>query len=303
MTVNQKKIWQEVVFFSDGLKIAAYLYTPQDWKPDAPARPAIVVLHGYSGLKDVYGLDVPERLWREGYFVLAIDHRGFGASEGGRGRPNPLEQSQDVYDAITYLETVPGVDPDRIGIYGTSWGGGTAIWTAAFDPRIKVVVSAVMVSDGERWMRSTRRLYEWAEFAERFRAAARRRVTSGAVERIDLADLMITDPHTKSVFARHHVKDHRYTSQFELESVEWCLRWKPQWVAHRIAPRPVLVIYAENDLLVPTDQQVDCFNLLGEPKKLVKLPKAQHYEAYKFVNPEMAEIGLAEAARWYRTYL
>lgn len=301
--MNREKFWKEVVFFSDGLKIAAYLYTPKEWKTDATPRPAIVVLHGYSGMKDVYGLDVPERLWRAGYFVLAIDHRGFGESEGKRGRPNPLEQSQDVYDAVTYLETVPGVDPDRIGIYGTSWGGGTAIWTAAFDRRIKVVVSAVMVSDGESWMRSVRRLYEWAEFEERFRGAARRRVTTGAVERIDLTDLMISDPHTKSVFASHHVKDHRYTSQFELESAEWCMRWKPQWVAHRIAPRPVLVIYAENDLLVPVEQQIDCFNALGEPKKLVKLPKAQHYESYKFVNANMAEISLAEATRWYGAYL
>jgi pimeloyl-ACP methyl ester carboxylesterase len=301
--VSREKIWNEVFFFSDGLKIAAYLYTPEQWKPDAPARPGIVVLHGYTGMKDVYGLDVPERLWREGYFVLAIDHRGFGTSAGANGRPNPLEQSQDVYDAITYLETVPGIDPDRIGIYGTSWGGGTAIWTTAFDRRIKVVVSAVMVSDGERWLRATRRLYEWSDFEQQVRAAARRRVMTGTAEHIDLADLMITDPHTKAVLAEHHEKHARYTTQFELESAEWCMRWKPQWVAHRIAPRPVLVIYAENDLLVPTDQQIDCFNALGDPKKLVKLPKAQHYEAYKFVNPQLAEIGLAEAARWYQTYL
>jgi len=301
--VNHKKIWKEVEFFSDGLKLAAYLYTPADWAPGTVARPGIVVLHGYSGMKDVYGLDVPERLWREGYFVLAIDHRGFGDSEGKRGRPNPLEQAQDIYDAVTYLETVMGVDPDRIGIYGTSWGGGTAIWAAAFDKRIKVVVSAVMVSDGERWMRTVRRLYEWPEFEAKVRTAARHRVATGTVERIELTDLMISDPHTKMVFAKHHVKDRRYNNTFELESAEWCVRWKPQWVAHRIAPRPVLVIYAENDLLVPIEQQIDCFNALGEPKKLVKLPKAQHYESYKFCNPQIAEISLSETARWFKSYL
>ena len=57
--------------------------------------------------------------------------RGFGESEGGRGRHRPLEQTQDVYDAFTYLETVDGVDRERLGLYGTSWGGASAIWCAA----------------------------------------------------------------------------------------------------------------------------------------------------------------------------
>jgi len=54
---------------------------------------------------------------------------------------------------------------------------------------------------------------------------------------------------------------------------------------------------------VPIEQQIDCFNALGEPKKLVKLPKAQHYESYKFCNPQIAEISLSETARWFKSYL
>jgi cephalosporin-C deacetylase-like acetyl esterase len=85
--------------------------------------------------------------------VLALDHRGFGESGGERGRHRPLEQAQDVYDAFNYFETVDGVDIERMGCYGTSWGGATVIWYAAFDERIKVIVNSVGVSDGERWMK------------------------------------------------------------------------------------------------------------------------------------------------------
>ena len=143
MTVESKardKVWTDITYYSDGLKIAAHLYTPEDWQPGDPPRPAILSLAGYTGMKDVYGMDVPFRLWKEGYFVLAIDYRGFGASEGVRGRQRPLEQAQDSYDALTFLETVDGVDPERLGIYGTSFGGANAIWVTAFDERVKAEI-------------------------------------------------------------------------------------------------------------------------------------------------------------------
>ena len=101
---ERKKVWEEVNYYSDGLSIAAHLYKPTEWNPGDPPLPAIVCLHGYSGMKEVYGMDVPRRLWEEGYFVIAPDHRGFGESEGARGRHRPLEQAQDVYDAFTFLE-------------------------------------------------------------------------------------------------------------------------------------------------------------------------------------------------------
>ncbi|MEK9662639.1 MAG: hypothetical protein VW644_13070, partial [Alphaproteobacteria bacterium] len=63
---EHEKVWQDVAFYSDGLKMAAHLYTPKDWKPGDPPRPAIMVLHGYTGMKEVYGMDVPRRLWEEG---------------------------------------------------------------------------------------------------------------------------------------------------------------------------------------------------------------------------------------------
>ncbi|MFQ6111823.1 MAG: alpha/beta hydrolase [Nitrospinota bacterium] len=296
-------MYSEVTFYSDGLKIAAYLYPPKDWQPGDPARPAIVSLHGYSGMKDVYGLDVPRRLSEEGYFVLAPDNRGFGKSEGARGRHRPLEQAQDTYDAITYLETVPGVDPERIGIYGTSFGGANAIWVAAFDKRVKVVVSSVGVHDGERWMRSVRRPHEWYTFQQQVWEAARRRVTTGERTMWPLGDIMLIDPHTLSVIEAHHQKDPRWVGEFDLESAEACWRYRPEWVAPRIAPRPVLIIYAEYDGIVPVEEALSCYEACGEPKKLVKLPKAQHYESYYFVNPEVHEIGMSEAVAWYKRFL
>ena len=300
---ERMKVWEDVTYYSDGLTIAAHLYTPSDWSPGDPPRAAIVCLHGYSGMKEVYGMDVPRRLWEEGYFVIAPDHRGFGESEGERGRHRPLEQAQDVYDAFTYLETVEGVDRERLGLYGTSWGGASAIWCAAFDQRVKVIVNSVGVSDGERWLAHARRPHEWLAFREQVAEAARTRVRTGEPTTMPLLDIMLTDPHTLGVIQQHHQKHGHYVSDYDLESAEACMRFKPEAVAHLIAPRPVLVIYAEDDCTVPAEEQFGCYAQLGEPKKLVKLPGAQHYESYYFCNPEMHEIGMAEAVAWFKQYL
>ncbi len=83
-----EKVWDEVEYYSDGRKIAAFLYKPADCRPGDADRPGIVVLHGYSGMKDVYGMDVPQWLWEAGYFVLSWDYRGV-RRQRGRTRPPP----------------------------------------------------------------------------------------------------------------------------------------------------------------------------------------------------------------------
>ena len=92
-------------------------------------------------------------------------------------------------------------------------------------------------------------------------------------------------------------------SEIGIESAAANMRYKPEWVAHRIAPRAVLMVYAENDMLVPINEQLSCYAALGEPKKLVKLPNCQHYESYQFCNPEIHAIQKREVLDWYRTYL
>ncbi len=114
---------------------------------------------------------------------------------------------------------------------------------------------------------------------------------------------MVTDPHTQAVLENLHQKSDLYVPEYDLESAEACWRSKPEWVAGRIAPRAAMIIYAEHDMLVPVQEQLGCFAALGEPKKLVKLPKAQHYDSYHITNPEMHEIGMREAVAWFKAHL
>ncbi|MPZ74163.1 MAG: alpha/beta fold hydrolase [Nitriliruptorales bacterium] len=293
-----------VKFYSDGLRISARLWQPAGWSDGDATRPGIVSLHGYTGMTHIYGMDVPRRLAAEGYWVLAPDHRGFGRSEGQRGRMRPLEQAQDTYDAVSFFSTIDGVDRERLGVYGTSFGGANAIWAAAFDERIKVVVTSVGVTDGFEWMRTIRRPHEWYELRDRIDQDARRRTQAGEPQWLPMREVMISDPHTLGVWQNFNWDDDPYyVPEYDLESLEAALRYRPVWVAPQIAPRPVMVIYAELDGLVPPEQAFSLYEALGEPKKLVKLPGAHHYESYAFVSAAMHERGMAAAVAWFGQYL
>src|SRR5277367_443851 len=101
--------------------------------PDVPGpRPAITMAHAYAG-----------------FIVLVHDHRGFGASDGQpRFDVDPWRQIADWRYVISYLESHPAVDADRIGLWGTSYAGGHAIVLGATDRRLKCVVAHVPIING-----------------------------------------------------------------------------------------------------------------------------------------------------------
>ena len=294
----------EVFFYSDGARIAGYLFTPDDWKPGDAPRPAILVLAGYGGNTQADCTHIMQRLCAEGWFVFGFDYRGFGKSEGPRNRHRPLEQAQNTHDALTYIQTVPGIDPARLGIFGTSFGGAHGIWVTAHDDRVKCLVTSVAVTHGERWMRLIRRPWEWLAFRERVLAEARQRVRTGKAALVANGEIMIRDPDAQRQRELHAARGHTFQNEErDLESAEACMRYRPEWVADRISPRPVLMIYAEHDALVPPEEQLACFARCGEPKKLVKLANAGHYDSYEFRNPEMCQVVYSETILWFKQYL
>jgi dipeptidyl aminopeptidase/acylaminoacyl peptidase len=62
---------------------------------------------------------------------------------------DPRDQQEDIDAAISFVEGEPMVDNDRIGLWGSSFGGGHVIWRAARDPRVKCVVAQVGGMDAD----------------------------------------------------------------------------------------------------------------------------------------------------------
>ena len=144
----------EVVSFqSAGLRLHGVLSVP----PGVAAgerRAAFLVLHGFGSNSDSPTCIAPARVLNDfGYVTLRFDMRGCGKSEGEFGRVICLEQVEDTGSARDFLANHPAVDPDRIGVIGSSFGGAVGVYAGGINPRIAAVISNGGWGHGERKFR------------------------------------------------------------------------------------------------------------------------------------------------------
>lgn len=139
---------QELFFQSGTERCHAWLYLPEGATEATPA-PVLVMGHGLGAIKEMRLAAFAERFRAEGYACLVFDYRHFGDSEG---EPRELlsipRQREDWRAAVAFARTLPEVDPDSVVAWGTSFGGGHAIVTAADDPSIAASISQCPFTDG-----------------------------------------------------------------------------------------------------------------------------------------------------------
>jgi len=157
---------RDITLWSDGTRLSGVLLYPKDRK-EGEKLPAIVLCNGWGGTKAfLMRSGIAPRFAAAGYVVINYDYRGWGDSDSRlvvrdelpepdedsyvtvraqaiRELVDPMDQQEDIDVAISYVWGEPMVDRDRIGIWGTSFGGGHVIYRAAHDPRIKCVVAQV----------------------------------------------------------------------------------------------------------------------------------------------------------------
>ncbi|HEX5414825.1 MAG TPA: alpha/beta fold hydrolase, partial [Chloroflexota bacterium] len=235
---------QSTIFYSGGCKLAADLYQP-DGLAASDIRPGIVLCCGYTGIKNLYLDDMARRLSAAGFVALTFDYKGWGQSEGTPLRLAPYSRVEDTQAALTYLATRPAVDSRRLGLYGISYGGSTATFTAAIDPRVKAVVSVTGVGNGARWMRSVRTPWEYRELVARSLADRDQQVRSGSSERADRADVLKLDPQSQEISARTRASRPGASMEVPLEMVHETHGFNPEWVVDRISPRAALFITSD----------------------------------------------------------
>jgi dienelactone hydrolase len=163
---------REVRWFSEQVEVAGRLFSPAG-RGGSDTVAGVILAPGWG--ETAQSLDAyAAALARQGIVALAIDYRGWGRSGGfvylnervavddrlrfaqhtpdlviRRGRLDPAHQLQDVRNAITFLQSEPGIDPARIGVLGIDIAGGHVISVLAMDARVKAGVAITPIIQGE----------------------------------------------------------------------------------------------------------------------------------------------------------
>jgi len=291
-----------ISFVSEGTLLKGWLYEPAN---TSSTTPAVVMAHGFTSVKEQYLDKYAEVFCSEGFHVLVYDHANFGESEGTpRQEMDPVLQRRGYRDAITFLQSLPGIDPQRIGIWGTSLSGGHVIEVAAIDRRVKCVVAQVpSISGHESAKRRLRSDLVPAMLARydndrkaRF-AGAQLAIIAAVSDDPGVACAMVgVDSYEYFMNTRSFAPN--WKNEVTLRSTELFRENEPGHFISRISPTPFLMIVGDNDLLTATDICLTAYEKALEPKKLVMI-KGGHFTPYV----EHFKVTSEAAASWFNQHL
>ena len=292
----------DIGFYSGpGLKLVGRFSVPDQAATPASGLPAIVLCPGPSAGRDALLERVSDYLVKRGFATLSFMHRGIGESEGPRHRLIPLEQVEDIQNALTFIEQQPAVDSGRLGLWGAATGGGNVTYVGGIDRRVKCLVSVSGTGDSGRWLKAIRRYWEWLDLEAAIAADRRQRVLTGESALYAMQDVILHDPTTQKHAAAREAKGllpaRRYLS---LESVEHLIAHRPETVVGYISPRAAMWICIRTDALVPSDESARLYALAGEPRELVSLEGLDHHDLY---DGEGFELMMAHSHRWLDRHL
>ena len=271
----------DVTFGSGNVKCAGYLYLPDD--PVTGKVPCVVMGHGFSGTRNLGLTAYAERFAAAGMAVLVFDYAYFGASGG---QPRQLldvgHQLDDYRAAVAFARGQPGIDPDRIALWGTSLSGGHVIVVAAGDPRIAAVVSQVPFP-GVEFARSSERP---AKVTLQLLAAAVHDALRGWLHRAPRLIPVFGDPGDIAVFTSPH--DKAIINELAAQAPEWrnavaarmlfpLMRYQPRTAASGLA-MPLLVCIAEKETAASPALTADMIS--RAPKAEVRRYPIGHFDAY-----------------------
>jgi uncharacterized protein len=272
---------EEVVSFqSAGLRLHAVLGLPEGLPP-SKRRAAFLVLHGFGSNSESPTVIAPTGVLSDfGYVTLRFDMRGCGKSEGEFGRVICLEQVEDLGNALTFLAKHPAVDPGRIGVIGSSFGGAVAVYAGGTDPRIAAVISNGGWGHGERKFRGQHPSPEaWAKFTAMLEEGRATRARTGKSLMVPRGDIVPIPNHVRDNLDKQNVKMLAPNSveTFPAETAQSMFDFRAEEVVGQIAPRPLLLIHAAKDSVTPTEQSIEMFKRAGQPTELHLFSGLDHF--------------------------
>jgi len=300
---------KDIEFKSDGVTCRGWLYTPDQGKGPFPV---VVMAGGWCYVKEIVMPHYADFFVKAGLAALLFDYRCFGESDGEpRQHLNPHDQIEDYKNAISFAETLPEVDPNRIGIWGISYSGGHVLIAGATDPRVKCIVSTIPVVDGFETQKQVHGSVNFRKLMETIMEDRRNRFQDETKRGyIDMAapdpnKTLSTWPFKETYDAFMDIKEkeapnHEHRST--IESNELLLSYSVFPFLRRILNIPTLMLVAEGDDITTWDLEIQAFNEIATAqKKLFIIQGTTHMKLYS--NLSKLEIGAREATSWQVEHL
>lgn len=218
---------------ADGLRLYG-------WFIPASGSATVMLVHGYKDSRSSM-LGVAEILHHHGYQVLVASLRGHDMNDGETVSFG-LRERKDLDAFQQYLRARPGVDPQRIGLFGASMGGTISIGFAAANSEIRALVSDCAFSSVADTVGTSVRFF------------------TGLPE-FPFAPAIV------------------FWTEWELGGSMDDLDAK-KWIT-QIAPRPVLLLQGGADQVVSPESGARLFEAAGEPKELWFDAEVGHAEFLK----------------------
>ena len=216
--------------------------------------------------------EVAEQFQLANITALIYDPRSIGLSDGmPRNDIDPMKQVEDYSDALTFLSTIPIVDPARICFWGMSFSGGVALCAAALDKRAKCAmvicplfkyyaddrlpkVLSMAMKDRESQAKGNKP-YSPTVFTSKGDNPAGMAVGGGH----EAYDYIVS---VKRRGAQNH--ENRTTIQTYYRMA----MWQPHGLFKLVQPTPVMMVVPECDIISRPEDQMAVFNALSGRKRL-----------------------------------
>lgn len=269
-------------------------------QPTAASKsPVIILCHGFCGIREILLPAFAEAFTQAGYATVTFDYRGFGDSEGERGRLVPAMQIADILSVIAWAKQQPVLDPDRVGLWGTSFGGCHIFGAAANNPDVKCVVSQLAFADGEEIVTGQMDAAEKRGFIATLEKMDQKRQHSGK-EMFVTITRVLNDDESKAFFEENRHQYPKMDVKIPFLTVRETLRYKPGMNAAKVIC-PTLVVVAGQDSVNPPDQGRALFDAVAATdKQLFVAEEARHYAIYS--GQHFASVIKVQTA-WFATHL
>jgi len=280
---------EEVLTFHSGggVKLAASVFHP----PTAGGScPGIVLCQGFGGTRAETSRQMAIALAQAGLRVFTWDYRGFGDSEGLRGRVVPFEQIEDAVTAVEYFRAREDVDAGRVAIYGNSMGGGIVSGALL---RLDGIRCAIVTVPG---LAGSRRMDAHAERKRQLLARAREalvdKARGGPIAMADRSELVNDDPCYQDRFGQG---DHPIAMESFLhisrgyDPIDWAPRIRT----------PFFIIAVAADRIAPLEDIQRFYQALDCEKDLHVFRTGDHMSVYG----ELLEPTVDLTLKWCRRHL